>query len=114
VLKHADDRLSRWALNLMTFKFSVEHINGDENVVADMLSRWRVEYPQTVCGANFKPAGLPSALHKAEFVWPELQGSLTDEEITEHDLTPKILKDEIVLVRKDTNRVFVPDLENLR
>jgi transposase InsO family protein len=118
VVKHADDRLSRWSLMLMTYKFSVEHIPGESNVVADMLSRWRTEYPQTVCGARFEP-GNCSTIHKEDFQWPtldqvaRLQGRLTDREIALFGLTPVILKDVSILVTK-SKRIFVPDDENLR
>ena len=40
--KHADDRLSRWAVLLLGFRYVVEHIPGEENVVADLLSRWEL------------------------------------------------------------------------
>ena len=114
VVKHADDRLSRWALSLMCYRFSVEHIPGESNVVADMLSRWRIEYPQTVCGASFEP-GVCSALHKEGFVWPSLnqiarlQGRLTDLESTKYELVPKIIKDYSILVTRKSGRIYVPD-----
>jgi hypothetical protein len=100
VLKHADDRLSRWALALMSFRFTVEHIVGESNVVADMLSRWRIEYPQTVCGASFQP-GLCLTIVKPDFEWPDLsqvgrlQGSLTEEEKNKLNLKPVVLKDNL-------------------
>ncbi len=118
VLKHADDRLSRWALALMSFRFTVEHIVGNSNVVADMLSRWKIEYPQTVCGASFQP-GLCSTIAKPDFVWPSLsqvgrlQGGLTEEDKVQHNLTPVIMDGYIVYVTQ-SKRIFVPDLENLR
>lgn len=33
-------RLQRWALQLASFKYTIEHIDGEQNVWADMLSRW--------------------------------------------------------------------------
>jgi hypothetical protein len=120
VMKHADDRLSRWALNLMTFKFSVEHISGEDNVVADMLSRWRIQYPQTVCGVSFKP-GLCSSMHKEDFIWPDLREMcrlqklyLTNQDQTTYGLTPVILNNENALVTKQRKKIFVPDAENIR
>ncbi len=55
--KLVDGKLSRWSLTLMTFMFTVvERISGEDNVVADMLSRWKIaSYPQTVRAANFSP-----------------------------------------------------------
>jgi hypothetical protein len=68
---------------------------GDSNVVADMLSRWKIEYPQTVCGASFQ-SGLCSSIANSEFVWPSLsqvgrlQGGLTEEAKVQLNLTPVI------------------------
>ena len=97
----------------MSYRFSVEHIAGDDNVVADMLSRWRILYPHTVCGANFQP-GICSAMHKKDFIWPtldeigRLQGRLTQIEVTSMKLTPKIIKDHTIYVTK-SGRIYIPD-----
>ena len=83
-----------------------------------MLSRWRTEYPQTVCGARFEP-GDCSTIHKEEFQWPSLeqvarlQGRLTDPEIALLGLTPVILNNVSILVTK-SKRIFAPSGENLR
>jgi transposase InsO family protein len=121
VVKHADDRLSRWSLSLMTFKFSVEHIPGELNVIADMLSRWRIEYPQTVRAIRFEP-GDCSALHKEDFQWPDLdqvaglQGRLTDQDIDLLNLTPVVIDGRSLLVKSTPrkNRIYVPDGDNLK
>jgi hypothetical protein len=113
IVKHADDRLSRWALKLSGFRFSIEHISGDQNVVADMLSRWRVLYPQTVCGAFFQP-GTCSHLHKSDFVWPSLdqvstlQGGLSATEIEEQKLSPKLILQHTVFTTK-SGRIYIPE-----
>ena len=118
VVKNADDRLTRWSLSLMSYRFSVEHISGEDNVVADMLSRWRIEYPQTVCGASFRP-GQCSTMHKKDFVWPDLnqiarlQGRLTDSDVAELNLTPNTISGTSLLTTK-SGRIFVPDSEDLR
>lgn len=126
VLKHADDRLSRWALSLMSFVFTVEHIAGEQNVVADMLSRWKLRYPQTVSGASFQPLQAETSSMHEGFVWPSLdqveklqEAFLTAKEIEQMSLIPKTLQSRTIYVRaskgrsKD-NRIYVPDLESLR
>ena len=118
VFKHADDRLSRWAMTLMSFNFTLEHISGEDNVVADMLSRWKLEHPQTVCGASFQP-GECSTIVKEEFIWPDLQQirrlqeSVTEEEKSKYNLSPVIIQDNVLLVTK-SGKIFIPDLENIR
>ncbi len=33
-------RLQRWALELQRFNYEIEHIGGEENVWADLMTRW--------------------------------------------------------------------------
>lgn len=40
VAGHIVHKVQHWALRLSEFKFTVEHIPGEDNVWADMLTRW--------------------------------------------------------------------------
>ncbi|KAE8997590.1 hypothetical protein PR001_g19545 [Phytophthora rubi] len=40
VKKHIRGKLLRWSTKLMEYRYEVEHIDGDSNVWADMVSRW--------------------------------------------------------------------------
>ena len=40
LFKPQADRLERWAMFLRAFSYEIFHINGEDNVWADMLSRW--------------------------------------------------------------------------
>lgn len=40
--RHTASKLMRWALKLSAFRYVVEHIPGERNVWADMLTRWAV------------------------------------------------------------------------
>jgi hypothetical protein len=106
--KLVDGRLSRWSLTLMTFKFTVEHISGEDNVVADMLSRWKIAYPQTVWAANFSP-GQCSIIHKEDFVWPDIseikkiQSKLTKEK---NNLIKKLTLNQFMLHKRIIRYIF--------
>jgi len=39
--KQTRDRVARWAVQLMRFNFILEHIDGELNEMADLLSRWK-------------------------------------------------------------------------
>ena len=72
IAKNADDRVSRWSLLLMGFKYHIEHITGEDNVIADLLSRWGS--PETTISVNrlrFKP-GQVNILQNKDFQWPSL------------------------------------------
>ena len=48
VPKHKANKLMRWALKLYSFRYVIEHISGEDNVWADMLSRWAVRAERKV------------------------------------------------------------------
>ena len=33
-------KLQRWALELQRFRYEIEHISGEDNVWADLMTRW--------------------------------------------------------------------------
>lgn len=50
-----EDKLSRWRITLEAFDYAIWHIPGEENVAADMFSRWAAPVSQT-----------PAQLHASE------------------------------------------------
>ena len=44
--RHTASKLMRWAIKLSAFRYVVEHLPGQRNVWADMLTRWAV-YPKS-------------------------------------------------------------------
>ena len=40
--KHRASKLMRWAIKLSAFRYVIEHLPGEINVWADMLTRWAV------------------------------------------------------------------------
>ncbi|TMW59220.1 hypothetical protein Poli38472_007365 [Pythium oligandrum] len=43
VKKHVRGKLLRWAMRLMEYRYTIEHIDGAKNVWADMVSRWAAQ-----------------------------------------------------------------------
>lgn len=48
VKKHIRGKLLRWAMKLMEYRYHIEHIEGANNVWADMVSRWAGNYQDRV------------------------------------------------------------------
>ena len=46
--RHTATKLMRWALKLSAYRYVVEHLAGERNVWADMLTRWAVKTPDAV------------------------------------------------------------------
>lgn len=48
ISKPQADRLERWAVFLRGFDYSIDHIEGEHNLFADMLLRWAAGSPEAV------------------------------------------------------------------
>lgn len=40
VARYRADKLQRWSIVLQMFRYTVNHVSGEENVWRDLLSRW--------------------------------------------------------------------------
>jgi len=52
--KQAVDKLCRWASKLFAFKYVIEHIPGESNIWADILSRWKGDGEQKILRPTVK------------------------------------------------------------
>lgn len=43
--KQAAERLERWQVQLRAFNFEIHHVPGDDNILADIISRWAAPTP---------------------------------------------------------------------
>ena len=136
VKKHIRGKLLRWAMKLMEYRYSIEHIDGVRNVWADMVSRWAGHHQEgtvtvrrvglertraetradTVSGTKNSPA--PSTTDRvairpfkdSDFVWPtieDLQRAQT-RHVTEK---PKGLRVNHAGLWCDQDRIWVPDAD---
>jgi hypothetical protein len=60
----------RWAYLLMAYRYEIHDIAGDENVLADLLSRWGLSF-KTVSAISQLRMPLSPQLDSA-FVWPTM------------------------------------------
>jgi hypothetical protein len=71
--KQLAEKLERWSLKLRAFTYDIEHIDGERNLWADLLSRWGAS-PILVRSRALKT--LPrtaSVIHSEDFSWPSLE-----------------------------------------
>ena len=52
ISRHTASKLMRWALKLSAFHYVVEHLPGERNVWADMLTRWAVSSNRSINAAK--------------------------------------------------------------
>lgn len=80
--KHIRGKLLRWALKISNCNYIIEHIDGTNNVWADMVSRWAANRPVVNrTKANHAKQAIPvnmktirlRPLDDENFVWPSFQ-----------------------------------------
>ena len=72
ISRQTANKLMRWALKLSGFRYVIEHIAGDKNVWADMLTRWAVKPRTKVSSGKISRlmlAPVKPSLNK-EYDWP--------------------------------------------
>ena len=100
--KNATNKVKRWAIALSVFDYTIAHIDGEENVWADLLSRWgnpdRTNKEGTESGRKhlhlsrlFRAPVAPE--FDDDFQWPQhddivsAQKSITSEIVNMHELS---------------------------
>ena len=75
IARHTASKLMRWALRLSSYSYVIEHISGDKNVWADMLTRWAAPSNQTVCSMRIKSMIFaPISPHlETTYDWPKMR-----------------------------------------
>ncbi|GMF18369.1 unnamed protein product [Phytophthora fragariaefolia] len=80
--RHQVDRLQRWAMIITAYRYVIEHVHGDENVWADLLSRWGTSAPTNVARARMRTllvVNRVSPLTETDFVWPSELDIVTEQ-----------------------------------
>lgn len=67
--RHTIAKLQRWAMQLLNFQYCIEHIAGETNVWADLLSRWGGP-PIARARINRVYTLPPSPITSNDFEWP--------------------------------------------
>ena len=82
---HSAAKLIRWALRLSAYSYTIEHVPGEENVWADMLTRWGS--PAILARASrLMLAPISPSLEDA-FVWPDAKEIRLIQDAARYDLT---------------------------
>jgi hypothetical protein len=85
VSKPTDQKLQRWALELQRFNYEIEHISDEDNVWADLMTRWGApeSVPNPTDESTMKVRRIRRAtigeeirirsLQRKDFKWPNLE-----------------------------------------
>ena len=103
------DRLIRWGLMLQNADICVRHIKGDDNFVADILSRWGNQFHDDKAITNLQ-------VHTASLTDSDREALFADEEISFQNpwyegLWERITNDDILSAQQDA--LNQPDLKML-
>ncbi|OWY94851.1 hypothetical protein PHMEG_00035302 [Phytophthora megakarya] len=106
VPKYIADKLHRWSLLLMGYNYDNHDISGEDNVWADLLSRWGSSF-KTVCAIRQVSLPLSPQLDES-FVWPTFK----EIEVAQSGASPPSTMSKLTgdsLWRDDEQRIWIPD-----
>lgn len=109
ICKHTASKLLRWALKLSGYRYVIEHIEGERNVWADMLTRWAVKPRDRVkvskLGRLMYAPITPSS--QDQYDWPNRRALQESQERSREEPNRDIrFKDG--LLRSDAGVVWIP------
>ena len=111
---HTASKLMRWALKLSAFRYVVEHISGERNVWADMLTRWAVK-PRDKVGIGYHVKALmyaPITLSlDEELDWPVRDEIINSQELAQEE-PPKSFRKTGNGWVDDENRMWIPSSDD--
>lgn len=90
--RHVVNKVQRWALYLSQFPYVIEHIEGNRNIFADILTRWLKGYRSERRGLRVmaklsKVHDIVESPAKEDFIWPSMSMIRAAQE--EHKPSPK-------------------------
>ncbi|POM78826.1 LOW QUALITY PROTEIN: Chromodomain containing hypothetical protein [Phytophthora palmivora] len=106
VPKYTADKLQRWALLLMAHTYDICDISGDENVWADLLSRWGSSLPR-ICAVRLVPCEYSPTLNN-DFQWPTMNEILTCQQIQSDRTGLDLHMDEESVLRVPAGPIWIP------
>ena len=114
--KPTAEKLQRWALDIQRFRYEIEHIKGEENLWADMMTRWgaavRNKDNEVVLVRKVKVA-IPDyvrvrPMQNEEFVCPAVEELL----LAQKKLSGYSSKNKDGLLVNKKNQVIIPEDDN--
>ena len=115
--RHTASKLMRWAIKLSAFRYVVEHLPGERNVWADMLTRWAVYPKSSVC--TDKVGRLKSLMMcpinpglSEEFDWPTCKEIIASQTNAQESVPSSYRKKDEIWVNEE-GATWVPDCDEL-
>ncbi|KAE9333825.1 hypothetical protein PR003_g13836 [Phytophthora rubi] len=115
--RYRADKLQRWALSLMSFKYVIEHVPGEVNAWGNLLSLWGAGpvFPTESTArrvARLAVVDRVSPLQEFEFVWPAEGEIRTLQQDTQYQEQARAAgvnwDDERALLLSPTGQVLIP------
>lgn len=110
--RHTASKLMRWALKLSAFRYIVEHIPGEKNVWADMLTRWAVKECSAI--KPYKNSSLKALLVcpinpslNSELDWPTRQ-CIMKSQFSSNEEPPKPFSEVDGVRQNEKGTVWIP------
>lgn len=106
--RHVLSKVHRWAIHLSRFEFVIDHIEGANNVFADILTRWSKGYRNTRAQQTNTIAALYKDIVPTASAIKQVNVGDILEEQTKYKPTEVLEKDENGLYKKESS-IWIPD-----
>ena len=108
--------VQRWALFLSKYTYVIEHIDGDDNVFADVLTRWTKGYRnegyklKTICSLLVQSA--EQIVPAAEMIeWPDMENFRGSQAQDDGDQKIGLEFDAVDRIWKMNDRIWIPNAD---
>ena len=107
--RHVAAKVQRWAMTLSSYNFEIEHIPGDDNVWADLMTRWGA--PVQASGGRLSAVfQAPVAPYEDEsFTWPTAKDvAISQKKYIKKEDISKLKKNPSGLLVNEQGSVWIP------
>ena len=114
IAKYTASKLTRWALKLNEFTFIIKHISGDQNVWADILTRWAFQRRNNISAVKtekrIKSVLLApvNTLHHPDLVMPS-EKDISNEQSKHRRIRPNNTEAMDGIWKFSNSRIWIPD-----
>jgi len=115
IARHTANKLMRWALKLSGYRYVIEHLAGERNVWADILTRWAVKpntRVNTVKLSKLMLAPISPSLSQ-DLDWPNLREIKSSQQCSKEQV-PRRFKELEGVFQDDNEVIWIPsDVDDL-
>ena len=116
--RHIVNKVQRWALYLSRFHYTIEHVAGEKNVMADIMTRWYAGYRRKAVSAKVSSIrgllmdkDIVSSPFSNNFIWPTAKNILQSQKRFGNNAPPDTIMDDEDFIKLG-GKTWIPSEDN--